>query len=97
MAQVKIVAENAASITGDLASITDNIRAGKGTIGKLFMDSVMAQNVGATVVNVKEGAGGFRDNMEAVKHNFLLKGYFKKKEKEEEKKKEKQEKDTEKQ
>jgi phospholipid/cholesterol/gamma-HCH transport system substrate-binding protein len=93
MAEVKIVAENAATITGDLASITDNIREGKGTIGKLFMDSTLAKNFDQTVVNVKEGAGGFKQDMVAAQHSFLLKGYFKKKEKEQhEKEKEQQEK-----
>lgn len=82
MTQMKIVAENAAQITGDLAGIVDNIHQGKGTIGKLFMDTVLARNVDQTIVNIKEGAGGFKQNMDAAKHNFLLKGYFKKKEKE---------------
>ena len=89
MAQVKITAENAATITGNLAAITDNIREGKGTIGKLFMDSVMAQNIDRTIVNVKQGAGGFKENMDAVQHNFLLKGYFKKKQKEQDEKQKK--------
>jgi phospholipid/cholesterol/gamma-HCH transport system substrate-binding protein len=81
MAQVKIVAQNAAQITGDLAGIVDNIHQGKGSIGKLFMDSTFAKNLDQTVVNIKEGAGGFKENMDAAKHNFLLRGYFKKKEK----------------
>ena len=85
MAQVKITAENAAHITGDMSGIVSNIRNGKGTIGKLFMDSAFANNLSQTIVNVKTGAGGFSDNMEALKHNFLLKGYYKKKEKEKDK------------
>ncbi len=85
MAQIKVTAENAAHITNDMSGIVSNIRNGKGTIGKLFMDSAFANNLSQTIVNVKTGAGGFSDNMEALKHNFLLKGYYKKKEKEKEK------------
>lgn len=82
MAQVKITATNTAIITGDLAGIIGNISRGRGTIGKLFMDTVFADNLDQTIVNVKDGAGGFKDNMDAAKNSFLLKGYFKKQEKE---------------
>jgi phospholipid/cholesterol/gamma-HCH transport system substrate-binding protein len=94
LVKVKITADNAATITGDLAAVMDNIRSGRGTIGSLLMDSAMAQNVNEALVNIKQGAGGFKQNMTAVSHNFLLRGFFKKKkeekkEKEAEKKKEK--------
>jgi phospholipid/cholesterol/gamma-HCH transport system substrate-binding protein len=86
--KVKISADNAARITDDLAIIIDNIRRGKGTIGELVMDKRMAHNVDDALVNIKQGAGGFKNNMDAASDNFLLKGYFKKKAKEEKKKKE---------
>lgn len=86
MKSVKVTADNAAAITTDLAMVVGNIKSGKGTIGKLFMDTVFSNNLDATMVNVKAASGGLKENMEAAKHNFLLKGYFKKKEKEEAKK-----------
>ncbi|MFN8298076.1 MAG: MlaD family protein [Chitinophagales bacterium] len=85
MAQVKVVATNTAHITGDLADIIGNIRSGRGTVGKLFMDTVFAENLDRTIVNIKQGAGGFKDNMDAAKNSFLFRGYFKKKEREKEK------------
>ncbi len=84
-AKLKITGDNAATITGDLAAIIGNIRSGKGTIGKLFMDSTFATTLDRTVVNLNEGASGFSDNMEAAKKSFLLKGLFRKKKKEEKK------------
>lgn len=73
---------NAEVITKDLSKITTSISAGKGTIGKLFMDSSLALTVQRAMTNVEKGTGGFSQNMEALKDNFLFRGYYKKKEKE---------------
>jgi phospholipid/cholesterol/gamma-HCH transport system substrate-binding protein len=70
---------NASNITEDLSAIFGNIRAGKGTVGKLFMDTAFAENIDKTIVNIKNGAGGFKKNMDAASHNIFLRGFFKKK------------------
>jgi phospholipid/cholesterol/gamma-HCH transport system substrate-binding protein len=76
--KLKTTGDNAALITNDLAAMTGNIRSGRGTIGKLFMDTVFADNLDRTIVNVKQGTKGFKQNMDAAKHSFLLGGFFKK-------------------
>jgi len=81
--------KNAALITDDLAVIVNHMREGKGTFGKFLMDSVFAENIGQALVNIKEGAGGFKQNMDAAGHNVLLRGYLKKKKKDQEKEKDK--------
>jgi len=86
MVNVKTTSNNLANITSDLSAIMKNIHEGKGTIGKLLMDSTMAKNVGQAMVNIKQGAGGFKQNMDAAGHSFLLKGYLKKKDKDKDKK-----------
>jgi phospholipid/cholesterol/gamma-HCH transport system substrate-binding protein len=86
LSRVKVTTDNLANMTSDLSAITKNIHEGKGTIGKLFMDSVLAQNVYQAMINIKQGAGGFKQNMDAASHSILLRGYLKKKKKEEEKK-----------
>jgi phospholipid/cholesterol/gamma-HCH transport system substrate-binding protein len=91
MFKLKATGDNLSSITGDLATIMKNIRTGKGTIGMLFTDSVFAHNLGSAIVNVKQGAQGFKQNMDAAGNSFLLRGYLKKKEKEKEKEKKKEE------
>ena len=73
---LKETSENAAYITGDLSIVMKGIREGKGTIGKLFMDSSFATNMNKALVNIKQGAGGFKQNMDAASQNFLLKGFF---------------------
>ena len=80
--KLKLTTDNAATITSDLAAIIGNIRSGQGTIGKLFMDSAFAKTVDDALINIKQGAGGFKQNMDAAKSNFLLKGYYDKKKKE---------------
>ena len=80
MGKLKTSLTNVSAISDDLTAIMGNMRAGKGAMGKLFMDPSMAQNLDQTIVNIKEGAGGFKQNMDAVGHNFLLRGYIKKKE-----------------
>jgi phospholipid/cholesterol/gamma-HCH transport system substrate-binding protein len=79
LANLKITTDNASSITNDLADIIANIHSGKGTIGKLFMDTVFAENLDKTIVNVKQGTKGFKQNMDAAQKSFLLRGFFKKK------------------
>jgi phospholipid/cholesterol/gamma-HCH transport system substrate-binding protein len=79
---LKITADNAANITDDLAVVMGSIRHGRGAIGKLLMDSTLGTSIDKTMANLKSGAGGFKQNMDAAGHNFLLRGYFKKKNKE---------------
>ena len=54
----------------------------------LFTDTVFAENLDAAIVNVKQGARGFKQNMDAASKSFLLKGLIKKNKKEDEDKKE---------
>jgi phospholipid/cholesterol/gamma-HCH transport system substrate-binding protein len=89
--KLKITADNAAEITTGLALITNNISSGNGTIGKLFMDTVFADNLDQTIVNIKQGTGGFKENMDAAGNSFLLRGLVNKKEKQKEKLKEEKE------
>jgi phospholipid/cholesterol/gamma-HCH transport system substrate-binding protein len=87
MANLKVTTDNAAVITEDIAVITGYMSRGDGPIGKLLIDSNLAETVDQTLNNLKSATKGLDDNMEAAKHNFLLKGYFKKKEREAEKQK----------
>lgn len=87
LAGLKTSADNAAIITQQLAEVVYKVNHGHGIISRLLGDSSLGNNLNATMVNLKKGSAGLSENMEAAKHNFLLKGYFKKKKKEEDKKK----------
>jgi phospholipid/cholesterol/gamma-HCH transport system substrate-binding protein len=88
MKGVKTTVDNAAVITDELAEFSYKINNGKGTLSKLLMDEDMGNRLDATMSNLEKGTKGFDENMEAAKHNFLLKGYFNKKQKAEAKKQE---------
>lgn len=81
MASLQVSAGNAEIITEQLAEIMVNINNGNGTLGRLIHDSTIAENINQTIVNLKKSTKGLDENMEAAKHNFLLKGYFNKKDK----------------
>lgn len=79
MLSLSITAGNAEVITQQLAEIMSKINSGEGTLGRLIQDTTIARNLDQTIVNLKKSSKGLNENMEAAKHNFLLKGYFNKK------------------
>ncbi|MVN22783.1 MlaD family protein [Mucilaginibacter arboris] len=87
--RVTKVADNAEVLTSNLSEIVYKINHGKGSIGKLLSSDKLANDLEGTVKQakstlktVKKGTEGFSENMEAAKHNFLLRGFFNKKKKE---------------
>lgn len=87
MASLEVTAINAEIITQQLAEIMTKINSGTGTLGRLIQDSTIARNLNQTIINLKQSSKGLDENMNAAKHNFLLRGYFNKKAREAEKKK----------
>lgn len=81
MQSFQATAGNAAISTKQLEDIMVRINSGHGTLGRLIADTVTAQNIDQTILNLKNSSKGLDENMEALKHNFLFRGYFKKKEK----------------
>lgn len=82
MVKMDSVAGNAVYITADLKGILGNMHAGKGVLGKLFMDEGMANTVDQTLNNVKKGTHTLNEDLEALQSNFLFKKGFKKKDEE---------------
>ena len=68
----------AGEASNSLKSITGKIDSGQGTIGGLVNDRALYQNLNTTVAQAKEGVTSFQEDMEALKHNFLLRGFFNK-------------------
>ncbi len=61
--------KNMTEITQNLVSVTGKVNEGKGTLGALINDRQMYEQT-------KAGIASFQDNMEALKGNFFLRGFF---------------------
>jgi phospholipid/cholesterol/gamma-HCH transport system substrate-binding protein len=75
---------NVTVTAANLSSITGKINQGQGTIGALVNDKKLYSQLDQTTVGLRDtvghaqaGVAAFQENMEAMKSNFLLRGYFK--------------------
>jgi len=75
---------NTTMATAHLNSVSAKIDSGQGTVGALVNDkqlySYLEQTttaLQATMLQAQTGVNDFQENMEALKHNFFLRGYFK--------------------
>jgi len=92
MTSFRVTAGNAEGSTQQLEDIMLKLNTGSGTLGRLLNDTTTSGNIDETILNLKNSSKSLDENMEALKHNFLLRGYFKKKAKEQELKRLEQEK-----
>ena len=87
--KIKDVGDDADSLAGEInklvAGIRQDLNTGKGTFNALLKDSLMVIKLNESLENIQKGTDGFNQNMEALKHNFLLRGYFRKLEKQKQK------------
>jgi len=70
-------------ITVDIGEIVRKMNSNESIVGTLLTDTAFANNLKSlmknanlTTQNLENGSFSFAQNMEALKHNFLFKGYF---------------------
>ncbi len=80
-------------MTKNLNIIVSDIRDGKGALNYLTSDTILVNQLQHTMKNIDEGVENFNENMEALKHNFLTRRYFKKQERQKEKEEDNKNKD----
>ncbi|MCY7409662.1 MAG: MlaD family protein [Chitinophagales bacterium] len=71
-------ATNAAELTADFKRSSNNTNT---PIGVLLSDEQTATNLKSTISNLDSSTRTLNEDLEALQHSFLLRGYFKKKEK----------------
>ncbi|RBL90617.1 MlaD family protein [Chitinophaga flava] len=89
MAQMDDAAQKANSVVADLkkasSTVSENITNDQSPAGVLLHDQESAESLKKIITNLESSTSKLDQNMEALKHNFLLRGYFRKQAKREKK------------
>jgi len=70
------------AITDSLQNASADLNDTKKPIGMLLNDEQVAQNLRVMIKNLESSSENLNEDLEAAQHNFLLRGFFRKKEKE---------------
>ena len=88
--QVKSIFTNLEKSSKDINEVTKNlniylneIKSGKGALNYVTQDKNLVREIDSTMLNIREAAEKLNENMDALKQNFLFKGYYKKQAKKE--------------
>ena len=73
------------SVVSNINTVIDDFKSSEGAYNYIVKDTALVNSLESTLKNINEGTDKFNQNMEAFKHNFLTRGYFKKLESQEKK------------
>lgn len=68
-------------VVANLNATITNIKEGKGALNYLSNDPKLVKQIDSTMTNINQASKKLNENLEALKSNFLFRGYFKKQEK----------------
>jgi phospholipid/cholesterol/gamma-HCH transport system substrate-binding protein len=92
--QIHEASENAKELTKNLTYVSYRLRDSSNLAGVVFQDQQTAANLRVAVENIQAGTKKFDENMEALQHNFLFRGFFRKRAKQQQQQKEATQKTT---
>jgi phospholipid/cholesterol/gamma-HCH transport system substrate-binding protein len=91
--RIKSITINLDQSSRDIKKVVQNLNAtilnakdGKGAINYLSNDPKFVQKIDSTMSNINQASSRLNENLEALKHNFFFRGYFRKQEKAKQKK-----------
>ena len=79
VSQLQTTLTSATEITNNLSKSSAKLNATDNSIGVLLNDKETAASLKNTLKNLETSSTKLDENMEALQHNFLLRGFFKKK------------------
>jgi len=79
--QIQEASKNAKDLTDNLSQVSYRMRDSSNLAGVVLQDKEAADKLRSSVENIQSGTKKFEENMEALKHNFLFRGYFRRQEK----------------
>lgn len=82
MDNVRQVSQNTAQVSMKLEEFVEKLNNEDNAVGLLLADTTFAHQMRVTLQNAKSASAKLDENMDAVRHNFLFRGYFRRKEKE---------------
>jgi phospholipid/cholesterol/gamma-HCH transport system substrate-binding protein len=78
--KIKLAGDNANILAAEISnlsmSVQKDLNEGKGAANAILKDSSLVLKLNNSLNNIEKGTAGFNENMEALKNNFLFKGYF---------------------
>lgn len=83
MSELMETTTHAAEVTENLNKASENLNSRDNALGLLLNDEETARQLKETMKNLNSSTAKLDENMEALQHNFLFRGYFKKKAKRE--------------
>ncbi|WP_338733422.1 MlaD family protein [Mangrovimonas cancribranchiae] len=66
------------TILGNINTVVNEFNTSEGAYNYIVKDTSLVNSLQSTLKNINEGTNKFNQNMEALKHNFLTRGYFRK-------------------
>lgn len=69
------------AVLNNLNEAVSNIRQGDGALNYLSNDPTLVKQIDSTMTNLNEASERLNENLEALKHNYFFRGYFKKQQK----------------
>jgi phospholipid/cholesterol/gamma-HCH transport system substrate-binding protein len=86
--QIKTIISNLDHSSKEISKVVTNLNAtvlnikdGKGAINYLTNNPTLVRKIDSTMTNINEASFRLNEDLEALKHNFLFRGYFKNQEK----------------
>ena len=81
LANIEKVSANAEHVSDNLQMLASKMNDKDNAVGVLLNDKAIADKLKSTIDNADQASQKLDENMEALQHNFLLRGYFRKAEK----------------